>query len=103
MGIFDSRFSKIADRILKKSEEIEKYEKLFEKNDASIQRKINALKQRLTQEYKFFSVKPQHANILAGVEKDILSIKYLPKNKTLTENQKETVLRLCRKYNITQF
>lgn len=99
MGIFDSHFSKIADRILKNQQRVDKYNELLARHEA-LDKKLDRLKTKLTEEYKLFSVKPQHTNIRKDVENDILTIKSLPKIEKLTEKQKEVILKMCRKYNL---
>jgi hypothetical protein len=99
MSIFDSNFSKIADKILKRSKNIEEYNKLFLQKEASFEKKIEKLKVKLTENYKLFSVKPQHSNILKDVERDILVVKSLQNVKKPTESQNNLVNKMCNKYS----
>lgn len=89
---------KIANKLVKHQEKVNEYNRLFEEKDYG--KKIERIKERLTEEYKIWAMKTKYVDRLKNVEKDIDFVKMIQYKKHLTQFDKENVDRLMKKYNL---
>lgn len=83
-----------------------KYEKAMERasafNDNNPSRKAELLKQKLTDEYKLWSLKKaKYPNRFHDVERDINALKLIMSKPEMSAADKSTLDRLCYKYSVT--
>lgn len=63
--------------------------------------KLRKLKQKLTEEYKLWSLKrSKYPNRFDDVERDVNSVKSLVHKDEFTATEKSTIDRLCEKYSV---
>jgi len=85
---------------------IGKYEKAMERASAFIEnnhsKKAELLKQKLTEEYKLWSLKKaKYPNRFYDVERDVTALKLIMSKPEMCASDKSTIDRLCYKYSIT--
>lgn len=72
----------------------------FNKNNYTM--KVETLKNKLTDEYKLWSLKRnRHPNRFQDVERDVNVLKGIMGKIELSQSDKATIDRLCNKYNVS--
>lgn len=100
MKSFNSIINKLTDRMMGK------YEKAMERasafNQNNYPKKAQLLKEKLTDEYKLWSLKKaKYPNRFHDVDRDVNTLKSIMLKEELSAADKSTVDRLCYKYSVT--
>lgn len=100
MKSFNSIISKITDRMMGKYEKAMERASVFNENNYT--RKAELLKQKLTEEYKLWSLKKaKYPNRFHDVDRDVNALKSIMSKPEMSASDKSTVDRLCYKYSVT--
>lgn len=97
MKSYNDIINKLSNRIAKKQEEVMEKSRVFDNHET----KLNRLKDKLTEEYKLWSLKrDKYPNRFYDVERDVNAVKTLLNKIEFSPSEKSTVDRLCEKYSV---
>lgn len=100
MKSFNAIVSKLTDRMMGRYEKAIEAASVFNKSNYKM--KVENLKNKLTEEYKLWSLKKdKHPNRFYDVERDVNALKGIMAKVELSASDKTTVDRLCNKYNVS--
>lgn len=100
MKNFNKIIEKLTDRMIWKYEKAMERASIFNANNYP--RKAEMLKEKLTEEYKLWSVKKtKHPNRFEDVDRDVNALKGIMAKDEMSQSDKATVDRLCNKYSVS--
>jgi hypothetical protein len=100
MNLFGKSIEGITNKMMKRYELAMERAQAFENNNPN--KKLQKLKDKLTEEYKIWSLKKaKYPDRFRDVDQDIEYVKQLMSKEILGASERSNIDRLCKKYSIT--
>lgn len=100
MNLFGKSIEGITNKMMKRYEKAMEGAQAFENNNPK--KKLERLKDKLTEEYKIWSLKKaKYPDRFRDVDQDIEYVKHLMLKEQLGAAERENINRLCKKYSLT--